>query len=297
MIDILKRIPPVFLLIIATICWGGNFVIGRAVAGDLPPFTLAFLRWVIAFIFFLPFAWQGFIKNIPVLKKYFIPVLFMSITGVTGFNTLLYVALNHTTAINASLMNTSTPIIIYLLSFIFFKEKLTKNQIIGTIISLFGVVFIISKGSIQTLAELSFNIGDLIVLIAVVCWSIYSLLVKHYAKKLPGNATFITTIFIGVILLLPFFLYEIVILEIPIIWNPLTLSTIFYTGIFASIIAFLAWNTGVIKIGPSRAGIFLNFIPVFATLFAVLFINETLEVFQLIGGIFVILGIFLSTRS
>lgn len=293
----MNRIPPFMLLIIATILWGGNFVIGRAVATELPPYTLAFLRWCVALIVFLPIAWSSLKQEWYLIRKHLLVVFFMSLTGVAAFNTLVYVGLHYTTAINASLMNTSTPIIIYILSFIFLKERLTKNQLIGTAISLTGVLAIISNGSVESLLELSFNFGDLIVLIAIICWSIYSLLVKQYSNHLPGNSTFLFSIMLGTLILFPFFMYELLNPTIHIIWSVGSISAIFYTGIFASIVAFICWNTGVIRLGANKAGIFLNFIPVFATIFAVLFIDESLQLFQVIGGLFVIIGVYLSTRK
>ena len=293
----MNKVPPFILLLFATILWGGNFVTGRAVSSELPPFTLSFLRWCTAFIILLPIAWVSLKRDWKVIRTHFPIVLLMAVTGVAGFNTLVYIALHHTTSINASLMNTSTPIIIYMLSFFFLKERLTKNQIIGTVISLIGVLFIISNGSLATLMQFSFNRGDIIVLVAVICWSIYSLLVKQFAGKLPGHATFLVSIFLGIIMLFPFFLYETMNPAIQITWSATSFFAIFYTGIFASIVAFLCWNTGVVKLGANKAGIYLNFIPVFATIFAVLFIGESLQLFQAIGGIFVILGVFLTSRS
>ena len=124
------------------------------------------------------------------IKENWPAVIVMAITGVACFNTLVYIGVYYTTSINASLMNSSTPIIIYILSFIFLKERLSKFQLIGTALSLSGVMFILSKGSLETLLSFSFNKGDLIVLIAVFCWGVYSLLVKQYAGRLPGYSTF-----------------------------------------------------------------------------------------------------------
>ncbi|MEK3937682.1 DMT family transporter [Sporosarcina sp. FSL W7-1349] len=293
----MNKVPPFVLLVFATILWGGNFVIGRGIASELPPFTLSFLRWCTAFLVFLPIAWLPLKREWRQLKEHWRTVIFMAITGVASFNTLIYVALHHTTSINASLMNTSTPIIIYILSFVFLKEKLTHNQLIGTLISLLGVLFIISKGSFESLLQFSFNQGDLIVIIAVICWAIYSLLVKQYAMRLPSSPTFLVSIFLGIIMLLPFYLYETMNPDIHITWSMNSIGAILYTGILASIAAFVCWNTGVIRLGANKAGIYLNFIPVFATLFAVLFIGESLQVFQVIGGLFVILGVFLTTRA
>lgn len=289
------KFPPQALLVFATLLWGGNFVIGRAVAGDIPPITFAFLRWLVAFMIFLPIAYHRTKKEWPMLKQHFGAVILLALTGVAAFNTLVYIGLHYTTSINASLMNSTTPIMIYILSFLLLKERLTRFQAIGTLVSLAGVLFIISGGSLDSLLAFSFNKGDLIVIAAVFCWSIYSLLIKKYAGKLPGYSTFLVTIAIGALMLLPFTAYELLTTPQTIEWSISTISAILYVGIIASIVAFLSWNTGVIALGANKAGIYLNFIPVFAAFFAVIFLNEQLLIAQVVGGIAVIAGVFIST--
>jgi drug/metabolite transporter (DMT)-like permease len=292
----MKNIHPYVFLVLANLLWGGNFVIGRAITSSLPPFTLSFLRWCTALIVFLPFAWPLLKKEWGAVKRQWPIVLIMALTGVAGFNTLLYIALHYTTSINASLVNTSTPIIIYILSFFILRERLNGNQIIGTLLSLAGLLFILSKGSLAVLLAFSFNLGDIIVVAAVVCWSIYSILIKRYAGKLPGYSTFLICIILGIVMLLPFFLGEITNPNTHIVWSTSSLLTVLYTGVFASIVAFISWNTAVAKVGANKAGIFLNLIPVFAAAFAVLFIGEKVSWYQAAGGIFVILGVYISTR-
>lgn len=292
---LIKR-NPYFLLILATILWGGNFVIGRAITDSMPPFTLSVLRWCTAFIIFLPFAWPHLKKEHALLKKNWHILILMSITGIAGFNSLLYLALHYTTSINASLVNTSTPIMIYMLSFFILRESLNRNQMIGTVLSLAGLIFILSKGSLAVLVNFSFNSGDFIVLAAVVCWSIYSILIKRYTGILPGYSTFLVCMAVGILVLSPLAFYEIFILKTPVIWSSSAIFTIFYTGIFASIVAFISWNTAVVQAGANKAGIFLNLIPVFAVIFAVLFIGEALMWYQLAGGLSVIAGVYLSAR-
>lgn len=291
------KFPPQLLLVLATLLWGGNFVIGRAVAGDIPPITLAFLRWCVAFIVFLPIAYSRVKREWPMIKTHWPAVIVMAITGVACFNTLVYIGVYYTTSINASLMNSSTPIIIYILSFIFLKERLSKFQLIGTALSLAGVAFILSKGSLETLLSFSFNKGDLVVLIAVFCWGVYSLLVKQYAGRLPGYSTFLITISLGVIMLLPFTIYELMTTSVDIVWSPSTIGAILYVGIVASIIAFLSWNNGVVALGANKASIYLNFIPLFAAIFAVLFLGEDLLLAQVIGGLAVICGVLLASKK
>ncbi|MDM5335087.1 DMT family transporter [Ureibacillus composti] len=291
------KFPPFVLLIIATLLWGGNFVIGRAVTGEIPPFTLAFLRWCLAFLVFLPICYKQFKRDWQQIKAHWPIVLVLALTGVAAFNTLVYIGVYSTTSINASLMNSTTPIFIYILSFIFLKERLTKFQMIGTAISLIGVIFILSGGSLESIQHFHFNKGDLIVLLAVFCWSIYSLLVKQFSDRLPGYSTFLVTIAIGAIMLLPFTIYEWFTLSGPIVWSGKTIGAILYVGILASIVAFLSWNKGVVQLGANRASIYLNFIPVFATIFATLFIGESLQLAQIIGGLAVICGVILTNRK
>lgn len=291
------KFPPYVLLVLATVLWGGNFVIGRAVTGDIPPFTLAFLRWCLAFLVLFPIAIKHVKVDWPIFIKSWKVVLVLSFTGVFAFNALVYIGVYYTTSINASLMNSTTPIFIYILSFIFLKERLTRNQLIGTAISLIGVVFILSGGSLESITKFTFNKGDLIIILAVFCWSIYSLLIKQNSQTLPGISTFLVTIAIGAILLLPFSAYELFSATAPINWTPKTIGAILYVGTFASIVAFLCWNKGVVQIGANRASIYLNFIPLFATIFATIFIGEKLLLVQIIGGIAVISGVILTNRK
>jgi drug/metabolite transporter (DMT)-like permease len=291
----MKKMNPYVLLVVATLIWGGNFVVGRAITSSLPPVSLSFLRWCTAFLIFIPFAWPLIKTEWREVKRRWPTVVLMTLTGIAGFNTLLYIALHYTTSINASLVNTSTPIIIYILSFFMMGERLNKNQIIGTLLSLAGLLFILSEGSVDVLLSFSFNVGDLIVIAAVICWSIYSLLVRQNAGRLPAYSTFAVSMAMGIMVLLPFFIQEARTSEI--VWSAGSVLTILYTGIFASIVAFMSWNTAVEQVGANKAGIFLNLIPVFAALFAVLFIGEQLASYQATGGVFVILGVYISTRT
>lgn len=292
----MKKPSPFILLVLATLLWGGNFVIGRAVTGSLPPVALSFFRWCTALVVFFPFAWPFLKKEWRQVKKHWPIVLLMALTGVAGFNTLVYIALNYTTSINASLVNSMTPIMIYMLSFFMLKERLNRNQMLGTFISIAGVLFIISKGSLSNLLGFSFNFGDIVIIGGVICWSIYSIFVKQYAGKLPSYSTFFVTIALGIIMLFPFLLIELANEQTVIIWSTSSLLSILYVGVFASIVAFISWNSAVAEIGANKAGIFLNLIPVFATVFAIIFLNERLAWFQITGGAFVVVGVYLSTR-
>jgi len=287
---------PYVLLIIATMIWGGNFVIGRAISDQVPPLTLAFLRWVVAVTIFLPFVWKEIIANKQVIKQHWKALLLMALTGVAAFNTLVYVGLHHTTSINASLLNTITPLIIIVLSYFILKESLVYNQFFGLVLSITGVFLILSQGSLNILLTLSFNIGDLIIFVAVVLWGVYSIVIKYNSGQIPLYTSLAVSMIIGMFILLPFSLWELFIANQEIVWSASSIAAIIYVGVFASIVAFLSWNKAVSLIGPGKAGIFLSLIPIFTTIFAIIFIGETLTWYQVIGGILAVSGIYLSTK-
>lgn len=287
---------PYVLLVLATMLWGGNFVIGRAISDQVPPLTLAFLRWVVAVVVFLPLAWKEMAANKQEIKQCWKSLVLMGLTGVAGFNTLVYIGLHHTTSINASVVNTLTPLIILVLSYFLLKEPLLYNQLFGLVLSISGVFLILSKGSLDILVTLSFNIGDLIVFIAVLLWGVYSIIIKYNSGRIPLYSSLAIPMVIGMFALLPFSLWELFIAGQEVIWSMSSIAAVIYVGIFASVVAFLSWNKAVSLIGPGKAGIFLSLIPLFTTIFAITFIGETLKWYQIAGGIMAVAGIYLSTR-
>lgn len=285
---------PYILLVIAAILWGGNFVIGRGFAATMPPFTLALFRWIVAFLFFLPFAKNELVENIPLWKKEWKTLFWMSLTGIVGFNTLLYIAVHYTTSINAALINAPTPALIALLSFLFLKETVHTRHIIGIVFSIIGVTWIVSRGSLEALLSFSINKGELWMLVAITSWSIYSVIIKKNTGRLPAAGSFLVTIIIGIFIITPFAVYEWIV-DKPMTITFTSILGFLYIGIFASIVAFLSWNKAVADLGPGKASPFLNLIPVFASIFAITFIGETLTSAQLIGGAITIFGVLITT--
>ncbi|WP_019241638.1 MULTISPECIES: DMT family transporter [Bacillus] len=288
---------PYVLLVVANIFWGGNFVLGSIGKEYFPPFTFAFLRWLIAFLVLTPFLFQAFLRDRQVLWNHKWIILLMSATGVAGYNTLIYISLHWTTSINAAVINPITPIFIAILSIIILSEKITRSQVLGIIFSIIGVLFTISRGSLDNITSFTFNKGDLLVLIAVLIWALYSIYVKKYANILPTYTSFYITTFIGLIMLAPFFLYEMARSTQHIIWNPTSISIIFYVGFFAAVIAFLCWNNGVAKVGAAKAGIYLNLLPIFAAILAPLLTDEVIRWYQIVGGVIVIFSVIISSRT
>jgi drug/metabolite transporter (DMT)-like permease len=295
--NLVKNQYAYFLLVLANMIWGGNFVIGRIGGDYFPPFTFSLLRWLIAFLLLTPFMLKHLKSDWKILWSHKWIVLLLTITGISGYNTIVYFALHFTTSINAAVVNSTTPLFIAIFSIFVLRERLTFIQVAGIGLSIIGVLFILSKGSLEVLQELSFNIGDLFVLIAVVCWSLYSIIVKKYSNILPTNTTLYVTSFIGIFILFPFSMFELRQPDVEVIFTPFSIFILLYVGLLASIVAFLSWNTGVPKVGAAKSGIFLNLLPVFAAIFATIFTNESLLWYQFVGGVIVILGVLLSSKA
>ncbi len=297
--EIISKIQrlPYLLLVFATFFWGTNFVFSRMIVEEVPPFQLSVMRWIIASLVFLPFVYKELKQNKEILIKNWKALLFLAATGIAGFNTLLYIAIQYTTSINASLVNSTAPLLIVLLSVFFLKEKMLKIQYVGVVVSFIGVFFIITGGSIETLLTLTINPGDLVVLAAVIMWSIYSVLMKKFGVDLPKKSTFIITMYIGILILIPFALFERTYQPVALTSLPAeAILGIVYLGIFPSIISFICWNEGVMQVGPGKASNYLHLIVLFTTVLAVTFGGEMLLVTQIIGGFFILSGVIVASN-
>jgi drug/metabolite transporter (DMT)-like permease len=280
---------------LAVIIFSGNFIVGKIVTDTIPPFTLALLRSFIAFLCMIPIGFNQWKYFRPLWGKEWKALFTMSLTGIVLFTGLVYSAIKHTTTINAAIVEATTPVFAILLGYIFLKERFNKLQILGTILSLIGVIWIITKGSLEILQSLSFNVGDLVMLMAVISWAVYSLLVKRHNAKFPAYGGLLVMLFMATIILLPMAAIEWQ-NDIDIQWNLSIILGLLYVGFFPSILALIAWNKAVGVIGPSRASVFLNFVPVFTTIGAILFLDESLEWLHVLGGLLVLIGVYLTTR-
>ncbi|MDG5786304.1 DMT family transporter [Evansella sp. AB-P1] len=291
------RIHPYILLTMAMLFFSGNFIVGKAFEGVVPPFTLALFRFVSALVFLLPLCYKTVMLNHPLWKKEWKPLLGLSICGIVLFNGCLYLSVNYTTSINAAIVDALTPTVAAILGFILLKESLTKLQLIGIGLSFAGILYIIGRGSLGVLLSLSFNIGDIIMLIGIIFWALYSIIIKQHNHKFPSVASLVVTMFIGILFLLPMSAIEWYLYGFPNIFNWNVLLGIAYIGIFPSALALLAWYKGVAAIGPARASIFFNLVPIFTTILAIIFLGEIFSYHQLLGGVVVLIGVYFSTKK
>ncbi|OGQ83048.1 MAG: hypothetical protein A3F90_19945 [Deltaproteobacteria bacterium RIFCSPLOWO2_12_FULL_60_19] len=280
-------------LVLPPLFWSSNFIVGKALVGTVPPWTLNAGRFVVSALILLPLLLYR--KEWPP-RRALVSLVLMSITGVFAFNAVLYIGLGYTSATNATLVNSTTPVTTALLAWLLIGEKLTARRLSGVLISLAGVAWILSKGSRDALWQFNFNPGDIIVFFATGLWGFYMVMAKPMMQVLsPLALTSITTV-IGACFLVPAALVELQLRPAD-IWRMDVLLAFLYLGIFPSFLSFLLWNRSIRTFGPSRASLAYNLLPLFAVLLAVIFLGETIYPYQLVGGVVIIAGVIIGTRE
>ncbi|EIJ44056.1 putative permease, DMT superfamily [Beggiatoa alba B18LD] len=287
-------ISPYVLPVLSTLFWGSNMVIGRAVMAEMPPMALAFWRGIVGLLILLPFAWRYMSAQQALIRQHWLILLVLGALSVGGFNSFLYVGLQTTTATNAAILQSNMPILIIILGYFWFRQRVTHFQFMGILISTLGVLVIICQGSWQVLTHFQFNQGDVWVLGAVLIWAVYSLLLQWKPMDLHWLGFMGVIVILGVLVMLPFYIWEF--MYSPRTWSPNlpTISSIIYVGIFPLIVAYICWNQAIFEIGAQKAGQFIHLIPVFGTVLSLIFLGEQLHYYHLIGIIFVVIGIYLA---
>jgi drug/metabolite transporter (DMT)-like permease len=288
------KLLPYLLLAIAPLCWASNAVLARGVVDIIPPVSLAFWRWTTASLLLFPFAYQHVKRDWPLFTRHWKMLLFLSLFGITGFNTLLYIAVHTTTAINAALIQTTMPAAIIVITWIVFKEKVTRLQTTGIGLCLLGACLVVLRGRFSTFFELSFVQGDLLMLVAILLYALYSVFLRRRPPMHPLSFL-VYTFAMGAMGLLPFYVWELS-CHGAFRLSAGTAFSISYLAVFPSIVAFFCWNRGVELIGANRAGLFINLIPVFASLMAIIWLGESLKAFHIIGMLLIFTGMILFNR-
>ena len=285
---------PYLLTAVAPLCWGGNIVLARGVADIIPPVSFAFWRWTIAFVILLPFTWRTARQDWSRVVKSWKIMSVLSILGISFFNTLLYTAVHTTTAINGAMIQTAMPAVIILATLVMFKEKVTRLQLLGVAICIFGTFIVILRGRWDTLLGMSFAPGDILMMGAVILYALYSALLRQRPAIHPLSFL-IYTFGLGVVFLLPLYVWELA-GSATMILTPHVIMSILYVALFPSIVAYFCWNRGVEVLGANRTGLWINLIPVFASILAILFLGETLQTFHIIGMALIFGGMILFNR-
>ena len=280
--------------ILAAIIWSGNFIVARGVIHQIPPFTLAFFRWLSAAIIICPLALKKFNHEKSTVLKHWKYLFWVALAGITLFNSLIYIAGHYSPAVNLALIGTtSSPVFAIILAAIFLKERIRPLRIMGLLICISGLVLLLSGGSFERLIRFQFTLGDWWILLGALCFAIYNTLVR----KKPANITAVNFLFVifslGTILLIPFFIWEILHVN-PVAWDANLLWIILYLGLGTSVIAYLLWNAAIAKLGSARTALFGNLIPIFSTFEAVLILDEKITRIHIISGLLVVAGLLIA---
>lgn len=288
---------PYLLLTLTALFWAGNAVMARALHHLLPPATMAFWRWVLALLLLFPVVLRPMYEQRTLLRANWVRLALLGVLGVGCYNTFLYAALQTTTATNGVLISSITPVLIVLIGRALFGARMTRRQQVGLLLSLAGVVGIVSRGDLAVLERLDFNRGDLLLVGCVFTWALYSVLLRWRPTGIDTLAFLGATVIGGILLLmLPLYLVEVASGRVA-VWNAATGAGMVYFAVFPSILAYLFWNRGVQQVGANRAGLFLYLIPVFGIVLAILFLGERLHLFHLIGAALIFIGIAVSTAG
>jgi len=287
----------ILLAVTATIVWSGNFIVARGVIKQIPPVSLAFYRWLMGSIIILPIGYKKFRQELPLIRKHWKYLLWIAFTGITLYNTFLYVAGHHTPAINLALIATTTsPIMAIALAAIFLKEKISLLRFTGLLICIAGILLLLSKGSLDRLLGFHFSIGDWWLLAGALCFAIYNTLVKQKPRAISATSFLVAIFWAGTIMLLPAYLWEFNTAP-PVIFDLKLFGIIVYLGLGACVISYLCWNAAIARLGSGRTALFGNLIPIFSTLEAVLILDEQIMGIHIISGALVITGLVLANIS
>ena len=286
-----------FILILTTIFWSGNFIVGKAASMfQIPPFSLNFYRWFFAGLILLPFTYKEIIIN----KKYILDNLgffiILGITSITIFNSIVYYSLYYTQVISGILMISTIPVWIIFISSILRIEKTNIFQILGVILSLTGVIFIITKADLEIIKNLDFNKGDLSMVVAMFSWAVYSALLKSKKYEISQFALLEVVIIMGLIFLTPIYFIEMYLGNVIVLGIPFVL-TLTYVVFFPGLASFIFWIKGISIIGANRAGVFLHLMPIFGAIMAMIIFNEKFMYYHILGAIFIVAGITLSNKK
>ncbi|MEP6943674.1 MAG: DMT family transporter [Betaproteobacteria bacterium] len=292
----LHTVSPYLLLTLTPLFWACNWIIGRGLSTSIPPMAMTFYRWFFALIMLAPFAWPHLRREWPIVWRNRRVMLLLGVVGVGSHNALAYLGLNYTTAMNGVILNSFIPVMIIALSWFFLRQRLAGVQLLGVAVSLSGVLAILSQGSLETLARLEVNRGDVFVILSMLLWSIYTICLRWK----PAGLNMLTFLFVIAVIgdsaILPLYLAETA-MGSPMSFTPTSIVALLCVALFSSVLAYIFWNRGVEQVGASVAGLFVHLMPVFGTVLAWLFLDEQLHAYHLAGIALILSGIFVASRA
>ena len=280
-------------MVLAQLFWSGNFIVGRAVHDVIPPVALAFWRWTGGLIIVLPFSLRHLSRDLPTLIRHWPIILALSASGIAAFNTCIYLGLQATTAINALLMQSTMPLIILLCCYVLYRDRPSRMQTLGVVLSLGGVIAIVTRGNALSLLAMPLNRGDLWIFGAVLSYALYSALLRQRPFVHPLSLL-VVTFAIGAAMIAPFYAWE---AAEGMLWqlDLTTGSAVAYVAFFPSVVAYFTYNRGVELIGANRAGQFMHLMPFFGSILAILLLGESFRLFHAVGAALILGGLTLAS--
>jgi drug/metabolite transporter (DMT)-like permease len=290
-----RHVSPYLLLTLTPLFWSVNWIIGRGLHQDIPPMAMTFFRWLFAVLILAPFALPLVRRDWPVLVRHWKTMLGLGAVGIGTHNALAYLGLNYTTATNGVILNSFIPVMIVAIAWIFLRERLTPLQMIGMAVSLGGVLTILSQGSLEVLAAFRLNGGDLLVVLSMLMWSVYTIALRWRPPGLSTLSFLFALAVVGDLCVLPLWLGEMA-LGRHIVWTPTVFAALVSVATFSSVLAYIFWNKGVEEVGAQVAGLFVHLMPVFGVVLAWLFLGERLRVYHVVGIALILAGIWVTSR-
>jgi drug/metabolite transporter (DMT)-like permease len=293
-ITYLNRQP--YLLLVATaILWAGNTIAGKFAVGHISPFLLTSSRWLVAFAILLPFAFPYLRRDLPVIRRHAAFLFLLGAIGFALFNNLFYLALNYTSAINVAIEQASMPLVVFVLNFLFFSIRTSRLQAGGFLLTLIGIVIIVTHGDPASLASQNVNVGDVLMMCAAFFYALYS--VALVRKPRLHWLSFITSLAgAAFVASIPFTFWEFSAARIR-FPDSTGFAVVAYTAVFPSIVAQLSWMRGLELIGSNRGGVFINLVPIFASALAIMLLGEAFLPYHFVALCLVLGGVWLSQQG
>jgi len=283
------------LLTLTPLFWSVNWILGRGLATDIPPMAMTFFRWLFSILILAPFALPQVRRDWPIVRRSWKTMLFLGAIGIGSHNALAYLGLNYTTATNGLILNSFIPVMIVAMSWLFLREPLSGLQLTGIVVSLTGVMSILSQGSVDTLLSFRLNGGDLLVILSMAMWSVYTICLRWRPAGLDMLTFLFVLMVVGDLAVLPLFLAEAAFGRTMAVTLP-NVGALVTVALFSSVLAYIFWNRGVELVGANVAGLFVHLMPVFGVVLAWLFLGERLAPFHVAGIALILAGIFVTSR-
>jgi drug/metabolite transporter (DMT)-like permease len=285
-----------FLLTLPPLFWAGNAVLARLLVGEVPPLALSLMRWTLALLLFLPFVWKGLAAAWPQVRVAWRDVLWISLTGVAAYNSLQYVAVQTSTAVNVTLIAASTPVFALVLGVLVFGERARGAQWVGAGLSIAGVLWVLLRGDPANITRLSFVAGDLVMIAANTTWAVYTWLLRKRRPQVPFGPFLAVQMLVGTLMIVPLAAAEALATPVSIHWTPTAAVVVLYVALFPSLLAYYCWDRGVARVGAVIPVHFANLTPLFAALLSTFLLGEPPHLYHLIGLAAIIGGIHVANR-